>query len=223
MTGVVEHLSALKSAGASRVLVTSVNDAHVLTAFAKPFAAHAPFLDFMADPDAEFAHLIGAAINLSAAGLGWRSNRYVLVVDRGVIQHQLVEEKPAVVQHTHAKFVVPLLSRSVATELEKELLQAFANGKSAQVMINANRMAVVGAKFSTAVYSAMVQTATRHGFIEAANAFIVHWRRDKNAVFSEADDAACKKWIAAAPKEPILVDEADLFNDSMAHARATMK
>ncbi len=204
----MKHLDALKAAGAARVLVTAVNDPFVLAAFAKPYAAHAPSLQFVADPDAEFAIAIDAAVNLSAAGLGLRSTRYALVVNQGRIEHQLVEEKPSQLVHTDAARVVPLLSQSLQQTLEARVAAGLAANKPVDVIRSANQLAISGLPIAAPVYAALVQAAANCGCINAAKHFVKHWQADAAAGFSPADAAQCAKWIAAAPKQLRLpVDE----------------
>jgi hypothetical protein len=201
MNSIISNLDALKSAGAKRVLVTSVNDPFVLAAFAKPFAQHAPFLQFLADSDAEFATAINATVDLSAAGLGLRSNRYALVVDGGFIEYQLVEEKPAQLDVTDAKNVVPLLARPLQAAYESQVTDALAQKKYAYVMLYANRMVVKGLRITPIVYSSMVQAAAGIGQPESAEHLVLRWKNDADANFSANDAANCAKWIAAGPKE----------------------
>jgi peroxiredoxin len=218
LTSVVKHLDALKAAGATRVLVASVNDPFVLAAFAKPFKAHAPFLEFVADPDAEFATAIDATVDLSAAGLGLRSHRYALVVNGGRIEHQLVEEKPSQHTVTDAARVIPLLSQPLQQTWEAKVAAALAANKPIQVMRAANQMAVYGLTITPPVYAAMVQSAARQGFVEAAEHFVKHWQHDATANFSPADATQCAKWIAAAPKKRVYADDPELFNEIEQHA-----
>jgi hypothetical protein len=207
MASIVSNLDALKAAGASRVLVTSVNDPFVLAAFAKPYATHAPFLQFLADSDAEFAIAINAAIDLSVAGLGLRSNRYALVVNKGVIEHQLVEEKPAQLVVTDAKNVVPLLSQSLQATYEAKVAQALAAGLFPQVVFNANRMVVKGLRITPAIYAALVQAAAAVGRPNSARHFLAHWQNDASAKFSANDAANAEKWIAGASKKILYPDD----------------
>lgn len=202
LASIVSQLDALKAAGAARVLVTAVNDPFVLAAFAKPYAAHAPFLQFLADPDAEFALAIDAAVDLSAAGLGLRSTRYALVVNQGRIEHQLVEDKPSQLVHTDAARVVPLLSQSLQQTLEAKVAAGFAARKPVEVIRSANFLATHGLPVSAAVYAALVQTAAECGMPHSAQHLVKHWQADAAAGFSAADAAQCAKWIAAAPKQP---------------------
>lgn len=95
MPGFVEAFDAIKAKGADTVACTSVNDAHVMKAWAKHSGAEGKIV-MLADGNGAFAKAVGLDIDLAAAGMGTRSRRYSMIVDNGVVKQLNVEEKSGV-------------------------------------------------------------------------------------------------------------------------------
>ena len=93
MPGFVQNVEAIKGKGADAVACTSVNDVFVLEAWAKDSGA-AGKIEMLADGSADFAKKLGLEIDLTARGLGVRSNRYSMMVDDGVVKILNVEAAP---------------------------------------------------------------------------------------------------------------------------------
>ncbi|MGI9422946.1 MAG: peroxiredoxin [Hyphomicrobiaceae bacterium] len=93
MPGFVQNADAIKGKGVDAVACTSVNDIFVLAAWAKDSGA-AGKIEMLADGSADFAKNLGLEIDLTARGLGVRSNRYSMLVDDGVVKTLNVEEAP---------------------------------------------------------------------------------------------------------------------------------
>ena len=88
--GYVEKAAALKAAGVDEIWCVSVNDAFVMGAWGRDQHT-AGKVRMMADGSADFARATGLTLDLSARGMGLRSNRYSMLVDDGVVKTLNVE------------------------------------------------------------------------------------------------------------------------------------
>ena len=88
--GYVEHADALKAAGVDEVWCISVNDAFVMGAWAREQRT-AGKVRMLADGSAAFATATGLTLDLTAKGMGVRSNRYSMLVVDGVVKTLNVE------------------------------------------------------------------------------------------------------------------------------------
>ena len=93
LPGYVENFNALVEKGIDEIAVISVNDWHVMGAWAQASGGFGK-LHFLADWDASFTKALGLDLDLSAGGLGVRSKRYAMIVDDGVVKHLAIEENP---------------------------------------------------------------------------------------------------------------------------------
>ncbi len=90
--GYVEHFDALRAKGVDEVWCISVNDAFVMGAWGRDQHAGGK-VRMMADGSAEFAKATGLTLDLTARGMGLRSDRYSMLVEDGVVK-QLNREAP---------------------------------------------------------------------------------------------------------------------------------
>lgn len=81
----------LRAKGVDRIFCTSVNDAFVMSAWARSHAAEGR-VSMLADGNADFARAMGLDLDLSKGGLGTRNKRYAAVIQDGTITHLAVEE-----------------------------------------------------------------------------------------------------------------------------------
>jgi peroxiredoxin len=88
--GYVEKQQALKDAGVDEIWCVSVNDAFVMGAWGRDQKT-AGKVRMMADGSADFAKATGLTLDLSARGMGLRSNRYSMLVVDGVVKALNVE------------------------------------------------------------------------------------------------------------------------------------
>jgi peroxiredoxin len=88
--GYVEHADALKAAGADEVWCISVNDAFVMGAWGRDQKTGGK-VRMMADGSADFTKALGLTLDLTARGMGLRSNRYSMLVKDGVVATLNVE------------------------------------------------------------------------------------------------------------------------------------
>jgi len=104
-----EKLSEFKKKGINDIVVVSVNDHHVMKAFAKQYHLDKK-LTMIADHDASFTKKLEMDVDFSAAKLGTRSTRYAMLVENGEIRKQWVEESPGKLQVSSAENVLKALN-----------------------------------------------------------------------------------------------------------------
>jgi peroxiredoxin len=88
--GYVAKADALKAAGVDEIWCVSVNDAFVMGAWGRDQKT-AGKVRMMADGSADFAKATGLTLDLTARGLGLRSQRYSMLVVDGVVKTLNVE------------------------------------------------------------------------------------------------------------------------------------
>jgi len=86
----VDKAAELKAAGVDEIWCVSVNDAFVMGAWGREQKT-AGKVRMMADGSAEFAKATGLTLDLTARGMGLRSNRYSMLVVDGVVKALNVE------------------------------------------------------------------------------------------------------------------------------------
>ena len=84
--GYVEKFEQFKAAGVDEIWCLSVNDAFVMGAWARDQHTHGK-VRMLADGSAEFAKAAGLTLDLTARGMGLRSNRYSMLVKDGKVTH----------------------------------------------------------------------------------------------------------------------------------------
>ena len=88
--GYVEKAAELQAAGVDEIWCVSVNDAFVMGAWARDQKT-AGKVRMMADGSGDFARATGLTLDLTARGMGLRSNRYSMLVVDGVVKTHNVE------------------------------------------------------------------------------------------------------------------------------------
>lgn len=88
--GYAAQADAFKAAGVDEIWCVSVNDAFVMGAWGRDQQV-AGKVRMMADGSADFAKATGLTLDLTARGLGLRSNRYSMLVVDGVVRTLNVE------------------------------------------------------------------------------------------------------------------------------------
>jgi len=86
----VQDAEALKAAGVDEIWCVSVNDAFVMGAWGRELGT-AGKVRMLGDGSADFAKAAGLTLDLTAKGLGLRSQRYSALVKDGVVQTLNVE------------------------------------------------------------------------------------------------------------------------------------
>lgn len=94
LPGYVANADALKQKGVAEIACLSVNDAHVMRAWAEKQGATGK-VTMLADGNAELTRALGLDLDLSIAGMGVRGKRALLVVEDGVVKSVEVEAKPS--------------------------------------------------------------------------------------------------------------------------------
>jgi len=87
----VQNFDKLRAKGVDEIWCISVNDAFVMGAWGKDQKAGGK-VRMMADGSAIFTKALGLDMDLTARGMGVRSQRYSLLVDNGVVRAVNVEQ-----------------------------------------------------------------------------------------------------------------------------------
>jgi len=90
LPGYIEHYDALKAKGVDEVWCVSVNDHFVMAAWGREQQA-AGKVRMMADGSAEYVRKLGLDRDLTANGMGIRSQRFAMIVEDGVVKYLGVE------------------------------------------------------------------------------------------------------------------------------------
>ena len=88
--GYLEQHDALVAAGVDEIWCLAVNDAFVMGAWARELGT-AGKVRMLGDGSADFAKATGLTLDLTARGMGLRSNRYSMLVKNGVVKSLNVE------------------------------------------------------------------------------------------------------------------------------------
>ncbi|MEZ0308108.1 MAG: peroxiredoxin [Ramlibacter sp.] len=88
--GYVQNFDQLKSAGVDEIWCVSVNDAHVMGAWARDQKTGKK-VRMLADGSADFAKATGLTLDLTSKGMGLRSARYSMLVKDGKVATLNVE------------------------------------------------------------------------------------------------------------------------------------
>lgn len=93
LPGYLENYDAILGKGVDTIAVVSVNDHHVMSAWAR-FTGGEGKLVYLADGNGDFTRAIGLEADLSAGGLGLRSKRFSMIVDDRTVSELNVEGSP---------------------------------------------------------------------------------------------------------------------------------
>ncbi len=88
--GYVTHFDDLKSAGVDEIWCVSVNDAFVMGAWARDLHTTGK-VRMLGDGSADFTKATGLTLDLTARGMGLRSNRYSMLIKDGKLAALNVE------------------------------------------------------------------------------------------------------------------------------------
>ena len=91
LPGFLENRDAFFTRGVDEIAVVSVNDHHVMAAWAKASGGEGK-IRFLADGNGDFAKALGLEIDLSRSGLGLRSKRYSMLIKDGAVTQFNVED-----------------------------------------------------------------------------------------------------------------------------------
>ncbi len=90
LPGFVQNAESMKAKGVDTIVCTAVNDAFVLGAWGKEQGTGGK-ITMLADGSANFAKALGLEMDITARGMGVRSQRYALVAEDGKVTHLGVE------------------------------------------------------------------------------------------------------------------------------------
>ena len=90
LPGFITHAAALKAKGVDTIACMAVNDGFVMGAWAKEQGITDEVV-MLADGSADFTRALGLEMDLTARGLGVRSQRFALVARNGKVTHLAVE------------------------------------------------------------------------------------------------------------------------------------
>jgi peroxiredoxin len=90
LPGYLTQYDALKAKGVDEIWCVSVNDAFVMGAWGREQKAGGK-VRMMADGSADFTRAMGLEFDLTARGMGVRSQRYAMLVEDGVVKSLDVE------------------------------------------------------------------------------------------------------------------------------------
>lgn len=93
LPGYLNNLAAIKAKGVDGVVCVSVNDVHVMKAWAKSNDA-LDKITFLADGSAEFTKAVDLVLDATGGGMGIRSLRYSMIVKDGIVQKLNIEDSP---------------------------------------------------------------------------------------------------------------------------------
>ncbi|MGX7871914.1 redoxin family protein [Mesorhizobium sp. ORM6] len=95
LPGYLENHDAILARGVDTIAVVSVNDVHVMGAWARFTGGEGKIL-FLADGNGDFAKAVGLDADYSGGGMGLRSKRFSMIIDDGKVTALNVETKPGV-------------------------------------------------------------------------------------------------------------------------------
>ena len=105
--GYVANHDALKAKGVDTIACLSVNDAFVMEAWGKDQSVGDKVM-MLADGSADFTKALGLELDLTAAGMGVRSQRYAMIVEDGTVTNLFVEQ-PGQFEVSAAEYVLDKL------------------------------------------------------------------------------------------------------------------
>lgn len=95
LPGFLANIEKFRARGVARIVCASVNDAHVMKAWAEASDALGK-VEFIADGNADLARALGLAKDFSANGMGTRYARSAMIVRDGKVLDIFVEDAPGV-------------------------------------------------------------------------------------------------------------------------------
>lgn len=107
LPGFVQHEGDFKAKGVDRIVCMAVNDAYVMGAWAKDQKVGEGIV-MLADGSAAFTRELGLELDLTARGMGVRSQRFALIAEDGVVT-QLFVEQPGGFEVSRAEAVLEAL------------------------------------------------------------------------------------------------------------------
>jgi len=88
--GYVQNCDALKAKGVNEIWCLATNDAFVMAAWGRDQNVDGK-VRMLADGSVNYTKALGLELDLTARGMGVRTNRFAMIVDNGVVKHVVVE------------------------------------------------------------------------------------------------------------------------------------
>ena len=107
LPGFVAQSDKILGSGVDLIACISVNDIFVMDAWAKQ--GNAGDIKMIADGMGNFANAVGMTVDFSERGMGIRSDRYAMIIDKGKVTW-LAREKPKTLEVSTAEAVLEALS-----------------------------------------------------------------------------------------------------------------
>jgi glutaredoxin/glutathione-dependent peroxiredoxin len=108
LPGFVMQADEILAKGVDRIACVGVNDPFVMSAWGNAQGTADKIL-MLADGNGDFATQTGTELDLTAIGLGKRSQRYAAILEDGVVQEIFVETNPAGVEVSSSEAVLKAL------------------------------------------------------------------------------------------------------------------
>ena len=96
LPGYVVLADKIKAKGVDSIVCLAVNDAFVMSAWGK--SQNAEELIMLADGNGVFTKAVGLELDATGFGMGIRSKRFAMIVDKGVVTHLAVEPAGGIVE-----------------------------------------------------------------------------------------------------------------------------
>ena len=100
----VDDAAELTAKGIEQVICMSTNDIFVLSAWNS--ASGGANVTMLADGSGDITRALDLGLDLSARGMGYRTTRFAMIVDNGVVQALNVEESPGSCSVTSAQGIL---------------------------------------------------------------------------------------------------------------------
>ena len=108
LPGYVDRAANIKAKGIDEIVCVAVNDAFVMGAWGKEQKTEGK-VRMLADGSGDFARALGLELDLTKGGLGFRSKRYAMLVDNGVVKSLNIEAQPGQVDVSGAEAMLKAL------------------------------------------------------------------------------------------------------------------
>ena len=95
LPGFLSNVEAIKAKGVDTLVCVTMNDIHVVNAWAKHMGTEGK-ITMLADDNGKFTKAVGMNRFFPDSGMGERSRRYSMIVENGVVRQLNVEDKPGV-------------------------------------------------------------------------------------------------------------------------------
>lgn len=113
LPGYIEYADRIKACGIDRIFCLTVNDKHVVSAWAEASGATG-IVDFIADGNAELTKALGIDKEMTRSGMGVRAIRSALIINGGIVEVVFTEDQPGQVTSSGAPAILESLGGAVA-------------------------------------------------------------------------------------------------------------